>query len=105
MLANGMVYMTYPRNELYEFLFSSLETRGFMALFPVYDGCDDEGFVWQFLAGLAVGATCSEQQQTLVSALRENIVGVSQGSGDKGNVDLFLGALGVGLKSEDFVGL
>jgi hypothetical protein len=100
-------YYVYFRNELYEFLFSSLETRGFMALFPVFDACEDEGFVWQFLASLAVGATTSLHQQTLVTAVRDRIVEVSKG-GDEGglaNVDLFLGALGVGLSHVDFEGL
>ncbi|KAJ3224193.1 hypothetical protein HK099_000115 [Clydaea vesicula] len=101
--------------ELYNFLFNSLQNN-FLGIFPSFSKLlktakvtptqlaqsvdQDEVYVWQFLAALAVGATIPDHQRILVIEVREKVVECSKQEGNVkalGNVNLFLNALGLGI--------
>lgn len=89
------------RNDIYNFLFASIQGN-FSSLFSPADkpvAGAGEIYIWQFLASLAVCATNVEQQTTLVSEVRENIIATAKSTDPKAiaNADLFLTALGLGI--------
>jgi hypothetical protein len=95
---------TYSRNDIYNFLFSSMQ-GSFSNLFPTRPSdktefVPGEMYTWQFLASLAICATNVDQQTTLVTEVRDNIIATAKMTTDPkalANVDLFLTALGLGI--------
>lgn len=91
-------------NDIFNFLFSSIQ-GSFSSLFPSQTSDQTESlpgeiYIWQFLASLAVCATSVDQQTTLVSEVRHNIIATAKMTTDPkalANVDLFLAALGLGI--------
>ncbi|KAJ3064730.1 hypothetical protein HDU98_011886 [Podochytrium sp. JEL0797] len=96
--------------ELYNFLFVSLQGN-FAAIFPpvtetTSTKIQDEVYIWQFLAAMAVGATSADHQRVLLTEVRDKIFETSRrGSSSTdpddaralANVNLFLNALGLGI--------
>ncbi|KAL1914299.1 uncharacterized protein VTP21DRAFT_9037 [Calcarisporiella thermophila] len=87
--------------EIFNHLFSTIRHHLPTLFSPAYSsGSQDDLFVWQFLAAVAVGAS-TEQQQVLVVEIREKLLETimhanpSVDAKKLANVNLFLHALGV----------
>ena len=82
----------------------------FSNLFPPSNRSESlpgEIYIWQFLASLAVCATNVDQQTTLVTQVRANIIATAKMTTDPkalANVDLFLTALGLGVDASQLAG-
>jgi hypothetical protein len=85
-------------SEIYNFIFISFQDQ-FAQVFKNLVEPEDEVYIWQFLAAMAVGASGIDHQRILVTELRENVIQTSKDEHPRAleNVNLFLTALGLNI--------